>query len=335
MNMRKWLDDMRAAKVKKAMPVLSFPSVQLLGITVRELISDSDMQSRGMKLITDRTDAAASVSMMDLSVEAEAFGSVIRITDDEVPTVVGHIIENEEQAEALAIPEAGAGRTGLYVESIKKACGLIRDRPVFAGTIGPFSLAGRLLDVSQSMIYCYEEPDMVHAVLSKTADFIAGYMEAYKAAGANGAVMAEPLAGMLTPGLNGEFSAAYVKQIIDRVQTEDFAVIYHNCGVGALKMADEIFGTGAAAFHFGNAIDMEEMLKLAPPETVVMGNVDPAGRFMNGTPESVRDATVSLLEKCHKYPNFIISSGCDIPPMSGWENIDAFFAAVKGFYEKL
>ena len=33
-----------------------------------------------------------------------------------------------------------------------------------------------------------------------------------------------------------------------------------------------------------------------------------------------------------KYPNFVISSGCDIPPASKWENIDAFFKAVDEFY---
>ena len=36
---------------------------------------------------------------------------------------------------------------------------------------------------------------------------------------------------------------------------------------------------------------------------------------------------MDLLNRCAAHPNFIISSGCDIPPMSPWENIDAFFAA--------
>ena len=165
MNMKQWLEDLKAAPVKKAMPVLSFPSIQLLNIGVKELISSSDMQSKGMKMIADRTDAAASVSMMDLSLEAEAFGSTIRVADDEVPTVLGHLIENQEQADALEVPEIGAGRTGIYIEAIQKACTLITDRPVFAGVIGPFSLAGRLLDVSEAMIYCYDDPDMVHTVL--------------------------------------------------------------------------------------------------------------------------------------------------------------------------
>ena len=49
----------------------------------------------------------------------------------------------------------------------EKACQEISDRPVLAGCIGPFSLAGRLMDVSEIMILCYEEPELVHAVLGK------------------------------------------------------------------------------------------------------------------------------------------------------------------------
>jgi uroporphyrinogen decarboxylase len=65
-----------------------------------------------------------------------------------------------------------------------------------------------------------------------------------------------------------------------------------------------------------------------------MGNIDPAGQFRNGTPESIREATLSLLNECGKYPNFVISSGCDVPPLSKWENIDAFFAAIEEYYNK-
>lgn len=86
-NMKQWLAQLREMPEKKALPVLSFPAVQLMGISVRELISDSDRQAQGMKLVADRTDAAAAVSLMDLSVEAECFGAPISVSDDEVPTV--------------------------------------------------------------------------------------------------------------------------------------------------------------------------------------------------------------------------------------------------------
>ncbi|MFV0402008.1 MAG: uroporphyrinogen decarboxylase family protein [Oscillospiraceae bacterium] len=332
MDMKKWVESLKQPGPKKAMPILSFPAIQLLNIGVKELIMDSDLQAKGMKLVAERTDASAAVSMMDLSVEAEAFGSTIRFSDDEVPTVIGHIIETEEDAENLKVPEVGAGRTGLYIEAIKKAAELITDRPVLAGVIGPFSLAGRLLDVSEAMIYCYDDPDMVHMVLGKVTEFLTKYILAYREVGANGVVIAEPLAGLLTPALNEEFSAAYVKKIVDAVQTEDFTVIYHNCGGGTIQMIDGILEIGASGYHFGNAIDMAEMMKHIPDGVLAMGNVDPSSEFRNGTPESIREATHKVMDACCKYPNFLISSGCDIPPLSDWDNIDAFFDAVNEYY---
>ena len=75
MNTRSWLEAQVASPVKKAMPVLSFPSVGLLGISVVDLISHSEKQAEGMVRIAERCDTAASVSMMDLSLEADCFGS--------------------------------------------------------------------------------------------------------------------------------------------------------------------------------------------------------------------------------------------------------------------
>ena len=333
-NMKAWLADMLAAEKKTALPILSFPSVSLLGVTVRELISDSDRQAEGMKLVADRTKSAAAVSLMDLSVEAECFGATIRVSDEEVPTVVGRLIHDEEEAEALEIPAVGTARSGLYVDSIRKAVQLITDRPVLAGIIGPFSLAARLLDVTEIMMDCYDEPDMVHTVLEKATAFLIAYAKAYKAAGANGILMAEPVAGLLSPALEEEFSSPYVKRIVEAVQDDSFIVVYHNCGDNVLRMTESILSTGADAYHFGNSIDMADMMAKMPADTVVMGNVDPAGVLRQGTPDTVRTATLDVMSKCCSYPNFVISSGCDIPPATPWENLDAFFASVEEYYGK-
>ena len=334
-NMKQWVDGLKGTQAKKPIPVLSFPCVSLLGITVRELISDSELQAKGMKAVADKTDAAASVSFMDLSVEAECFGATVVVSDDEVPTVKGRIINDMDEAEALAVPVIGSGRTQIYIDAIEKACKGITDRPVLAGMIGPFSLAARLLDVSEIMMDCYDDPDMVHTVLEKVTAFLIEYAKAYKAVGANGIVMAEPVAGLLSPTLEEEFSSPYVKKIVDAVQDDDFVVIYHNCGDNVPKMIDSILTTGCAAYHFGNAMDMEkDIIPQVSADTVVMGNIDPAGTLRMGTPEKVREETLGLLTKCSKYPNFVLSSGCDIPPMTPWTNIDAFFAASDEFYGK-
>jgi len=330
-NMKEWLAQLCAAKQKQALPILSFPSVSLMGISVRELISDAERQAQGMELVAKRTNSAAAVSLMDLSVEAECFGAKIHVSDGEVPTVPERLIYTEEEADALVVPAVGSARSGLYIDAIRLACERITDRPVLAGIIGPFSLAARLLDVSEIMIDCYDEPDMVHTVMEKATEFLINYALAYREAGANGIMMAEPVAGLLSPSLEEEFAAPYVKRIVDAVQTDDFAVIYHNCGNNTPLMIPSMLSVGAMAYHFGNAIDLSVMLEKFPADVPVMGNVDPAGVLCEGTPALTREATLSLMEACHTYPNFVVSSGCDIPPLTPWENIDAFFSAVEEF----
>ena len=333
MNMRNWLEDIKAARVKKAMPVLSFPCISLMDISVAELIGSEKLQAEGMVRVAERTPSAASVSMMDLSVEAEAFGCEIRVSDHEVPTVVGRIIETEEDADALRVPEVGEGRTGRYIEALRIASERIADRPVFAGVIGPFSLAGRLMDVSEIMVNCYEEPEMVLTALEKATEFLIPYIEAYREAGADGVVMAEPLTGMLSPRLAEQFSEGFVRRIAEATRRDDFLVIYHNCGNNTIQMVDSILRTNCDAYHFGDAISMREMLAHIPSELVAMGNVSPSAQFMGGTPESIREETLRIMgECCPDHPNFLISSGCDIPPLSPWANIDAFFAAVQEYY---
>ena len=334
-NMKEWIGSLFGTGAKKPMPVLSFPCVSLLGITVKELISDASKQAEGMKAIADRTKAAASVSFMDLSVEAECFGARVVVSDDEVPTVKGRIVNDPDEADALAVPPIGSGRTGIYLDAIAKAKELICDRPVLAGMIGPFSLAARLLDVSEIMMDCYDEPEMVHTVLEKVTSFLIEYAAAYKKTGADGIVMAEPVAGLLSPSLESEFSAPYVKKIIDAVQDDSFVLIYHNCGDNVPKMLNSILTTGAMAYHFGNAVDMaKDIIPNMPSDVLVMGNVDPAGVLRMGTPDIVKDRTKALLGECSKYENFLLSSGCDIPPMTPWENIDAFFEANDEYYGK-
>lgn len=72
-----------------------------------------------MQSFAGQVNLAATVSMIDLSVEAGAFGAPIRISDNEVPTVTGAVIASQEEAERLAVPPVEAWRTGRYIEAVR------------------------------------------------------------------------------------------------------------------------------------------------------------------------------------------------------------------------
>jgi uroporphyrinogen decarboxylase len=315
------------------MPILSFPAVQKLGITVRDLLYSSDHQAEAMKSIADAYPISASVSLMDLSVEAEVFGADVKFYEMEVPTVAHKLLNNEKDVAELTVPEVGQKRDGIYLKTISKAKAMLGDKPVFAGMIGPFSLAGRLFGMTEIMIEAYENPDSVHQLLEKITVYLSKYAKEFKNKGADGLIVAEPAAGLLSPDLCSEFSSAYLKKIFKEINDDNFIIVYHNCG-NVIPLAKSIIDLNADVYHFGNSIDIEKMLILMPEDKLVMGNIDPSMQFRHGTPESISRATTELLERCSKYPNFVISSGCDIPANSDWKNIEAYFASVQAFHQR-
>lgn len=331
MNKKAWFDSLRIPENKHPMPLISFPCVQHLGITVEQLVTDSQAQADGITKMAELYPSGAAVSMMDLSVEAEAFGAPIRFSADEVPTVTAAIVADEEEAEALEIPSIDQGRCRTYADAIRMVKKNVTDRPVFAGVIGPFSLSGRLLDMTEIMVDCYVEPEKVECVLAKATTFIHSYIELLKEAGADGIIMAEPAAGLLSPDLNRMFSIPYVKQIIDAVKTDDFAFIYHNCG-NVVPLIDDILALGADAYHFGNVIDLPALAEKIPDDIFFMGNIDPVGILCNATPEETSDAVTALLKKLGHKPNYLLSTGCDVPAKASLANIAAFYRASAEYY---
>ena len=335
MKMDAWLRQQLATPDKKAMPLLSYPATQLLFITVEDLVKNPKEMALGVRLIADRYNMPFATTYMDLSVEAEAFGANCVYHKDEIPTITGQLIETEEQAEALEIPEIGAGRTGIVLDALKYSLQLVNDRPVFANCTGPFSLAGRLMDVNEILLLTYEEPEMVHCVLEKATQFLIKYIRRMKELGANGVIMAEPLAGLMSAGPMQEFSTDYVRRIIDELQDQEFIFVYHNCSNAIEKKVQQVINTGAKMYHFGDKANMFELLHAMPEDVIVMGNISPAAIFMCDSTDKMAIDTQTLLRSCLTYDNFMISSGCDVPAAAPMENIDKFFEVVNIGYHKL
>lgn len=329
-NMKKWTYQIINSIERKAMPIMTYPGLKLVNKTVLEVTKDGKSQAACIEAVARQYPSIAAMTIMDLSAEAEAFGAEVKYSKDEVPTVSSRVVTDMASAKALKIPAIGDGRTKAYLKAAELASQNIKDRPVFGGEIGPFSLAGRLMDMSEAMVAILLEPQLVHEVLSKATEFLVMYAKAFKEVGANGIIIAEPAAGLLSPSHCDEFSSNYVKKIVEAVQDEQFIVILHNCG-NTKNLVPSMLSTGAVGLHFGNAVNIWELMPQIPWGRIAFGNIDPSGIFKNGSRAEVESKVWDLLEKTANYKNFVLSSGCDIPPGTPTENIDAFFATLERF----
>ena len=333
MNTSAWIDSLIGAKQVAAVPIMAHPGIELLGLQVRDAVMDGQRHFEAIEALNERfPQSAACTVIMDLTVEAEAFGAELHVTENEVPSVVGRLVSSYEEVCALQVPSLDAARVPEYLKANRLAASRIA-KPVFAGCIGPYSLAGRLYDMTEIMMAIYTEPETVEALLEKCTAFILSYCRALKDCGVAGVIIAEPAAGLLPDEDCRRYSSVYVRRIIEAVQDDTFAVILHNCG-NAGHCTGAMVATGAKGYHFGNRIDMLDALRDCPADTLVMGNLDPVGIFKNATPEQVETATRELLERAAGYPNFVISTGCDTPPEIPMANIEAFYRAVDAFNAK-
>lgn len=328
--MKEWMSSLIRNKKVAAIPVMTHPGIELTGNTVLEACSDGNIHFNAIKALADKYPTAAASVIMDLTVEAEAFGAEISFTDNEVPAVIGHMLDSAADIRALEVPSLKAGRVPQYLKANLLAARAITDRPVIGGCIGPFSLAGRLYDMSEIMMLIYQDPEAAHLLLSKCTKFISKYCKALKECGVNAVMMAEPAAGLMSDEDCKRFSSDYVKSIVEEVQDDYFSVILHNCGnTGHCTKA--MVSTGSAGYHFGNKCDMTEVSRDVPPTALTMGNLDPVSLFKDATSEQMSEETTHLLEAMREFPNFVLSSGCDTPPHTPMENIDAFFDALEKF----
>lgn len=324
-----WINEVLTNPRRKTVPVMTSPGAELINAKPREVFQDGELQFRCIEALGKAAPVDMQVTFMDLSIEAEAFGSEIAFSDYENPTVAKPLVGNPAEIEALAVPLPGAKRTA---EVLKCAtlCAQKLDRFTLGGMIGPYSLAGRLFDMTEMMILAATEPDTAHALLAKTAAFLRSYAQALKSTGVAGILIAEPAAGLLSPEMCQEFAADYIKTIVDAVKDDSFMVILHNCGKTE-KQVGALLSTGADALHVGNAVDIVDILKQVPATVPVMGNLDPVSVFKTLPPEEVYQKTLALLERTAASPNYVLSSGCDLPPAVPIANVSAFLQALKDY----
>lgn len=318
-----------ASPTRQVMPVATFPGAKLVGRTVRQMATDAKIQAEVSLALRAKLGMPWFQSAMDLSVESEAFGAQVRMVEDEVPTVIGRLVTDAASIAALKVPKVGAGRTNVYLDTIKILAAQPGYPCVVGGCIGPFTLAGRLFGVSESLEFSMNEPEAMEALILKSTEFLIEYVKAFKAAGAKTLFMAEPTAGLLSPKMLARFSSPYVKRIVEAVEDGEFGIILHNCGAKIAHIPG-ILTSGATALHFGQPMDLPAAAKAVPANVVVCGNLDPSGVFVGCDEATIAQRTVALEASLAGLKNVVLSSGCDIPPNAPVEHLMAFMKAAGG-----
>lgn len=311
-------------------PLAGFPGTVFTQTTVKENLESAEVQSKTLTELHKAVQLDIVFPMMDLTVESEAFGATINWEMDALPAVTGVKVETQEDADALAVPEVGVGnRLNVFVDTCRLLKEAMPEKTVWAYVLGPFSIAGRLMGMTEIAVNVKLEPELVHSVLKKTNALLLKYTEALLATGVDGVMVLEPAAGMLGKDDANEFSNAYIKDIVSLIKQKGKTPSLHNCG-HITHLIESLCATGIEALHVGSVTDPAEVYPRVPEDVALMGNLDPTEKFLRATPEGTKAAAEELMERMKGCDRFIISSGCDIPPGVSVQNLVSFEEAVLG-----
>jgi len=101
-----------------------------------------------------------------------------------------------------------------------------------------------------------------------------------------------------------------------------------------MHLIKEMAESGVAALSLDSIefrVDLAQAAEKVPKDVAVIGNISPTRVLKDGSVETVRDAVTILLKRMKPYKNFILSTGCDVPPQTPIENLTVFMQTAREF----
>ena len=308
-------------------PLLGAPGITLSKTTLRENLTNSEVQYKTLSILIDKFSPDGIFPMMDLTVEIEALGSETNFPENANPSVVKPLIKNREDLKILKGNWQGiSGRMKVFIEVMEK---IAKKYSIIKGgyVIGPFTMAGELMGANDIAMQVMLNPELVAELVNFSLEVISEYANALFNAGADAIAVLEPLAVILSSKKYKEFSLYPFKKLVSNLNNKP--LILHICG-NTNHLIKSMLDSGAVGLSLDSGINFEELKKIIPPEITLMGNLNPVKIFLQSTPDQVAEATKSLKESMKDTKNFILSSGCDIPLDTPLKNIEAFMKAARG-----
>jgi [methyl-Co(III) methanol-specific corrinoid protein]:coenzyme M methyltransferase len=267
----------------------------------------------------------------DLCVEAEALGCEVNVyahlEDILYPTIKKKLIHNEEEME-ISIPSGieNRGRVPLMREAIALAKQNVGNEvPVGTYVLGPFTLAGQIMELNDLLKLSFKKADKVGKLLDLLADAIIVVAKEYEKAGADYITVREmgATSDVLSPRVFKNLIMPYLKKIIEKLSVPS---VLHICGK-TNDIVPFMLETGTRAISVDQKNDIAESRKKVGKEGLLFGNYDPYNVLVAGTPDLVRQT----MKKCMDDGVSAVWPGCDIWPTVPPENIQAMIDEVKNY----
>lgn len=315
-------------------PLMGFPGVELIESNIKLAQQNFGEHYQVIKKLADKFSPDIIFPLMDLSVEANAIGRYTIFPKEDYATVPKDQFHIEELEKLGKINISFDSRVIGYLETMKlMSIGLPEGVMKGAYVTGPYTVAALIMGAEDAAIATIINKDDLHKLCEFVTAKIQEYARLLISAGAEVICILEPSAMMLGPGQFQEFSSFYVRHIKDSCKYSGVNTIYHTCG-NTMHLIEKMVESGVDGISLDSkevGVVLPEVAKRVPENVVVIGNVNPTTTMLYGKPEDIRREVVELMDAMKSYPNFILSTGCDLPQETPIDNIDALMKAGREY----
>ena len=303
----------------------------LAGVSINQYVSDGETLARCQLNAQRKYGYDAVFSVMDTSVETEAMGSILHYYRNMYPVVAKHVLSPDIDLSDLVVPDPQeAGR----MPEMLKALGILRkelgDETLVVGCVlGPFTLAGQLLGLENTLYLAIDDPERLEWLLDFATEVLISFGRAQLKAGAHLPIVFDPAASpaVIPPSFFREFELPRLRRLFQALESGGSACNWLHIAGPAAPILPYYRDAGVDIANFDYCVSMDEANNMLP--TICLdGNIKSLS-FVEGTPAEIRKESKKLLRYFRKRGGFILSSGCEIPPESKPENIAAMVQAVR------
>jgi len=267
----------------------------------------------------------------DLAVEAEALGSKANYythsTEILYPTISEHPAEKVEDLK-LEVPAdlSQAARIPLVCEALRFLKKEIGDKVAIGShVLGPYTLAGQLLDLSHLAKAAFKKAELVGALLDALAGALIDIIGIYRKAGADYITVREMGAGpdILSPRIFQSLIMPPLKRIFGAVDSPN---VLHICG-DTNDIIEQMAVCGADALSVEKKNRVADTRRKLGPDALIFGELDAYNVLCLGKPEQVEQAVKEAIDAGVN----AIWPGCDIWPTVPKENMEALMSSARRY----
>ncbi|NMQ26588.1 uroporphyrinogen decarboxylase [Candidatus Accumulibacter phosphatis] len=248
-----------------------------------------------------RFDLDAAILFSDILTIPDAMGLGLYFTDGEGPRFERPLRE-EWAIRDLSAPDPWDHLRYVMDAVVEIRRALNNSVPLIGFSGSPYTLACYMVEGASSTDYrrvkgmLYDRPDLLHRILSVTADAVVAYLNAQIESGAQAVMIFDSWGGSLSPAAYREFSLAYMQRIVAQlIKNKDGervpSIVFTKGGGLWLEAIAEI---GCDAVGLDWTIDIGEARRRVGDKVSLQGNIDPAVLF--AAPETIASEARKVLD---------------------------------------